>query len=291
MMKIAFATVLMASAGAAMGGAQIAGTDFDGNDLNLLGSSVSNLDGGPGDYFGLGSLGAWPQGTGVPFSLTDDSVFSVSSQGANAPFAADNEGIFGQNASTTNTFFALSDSDEFGTDQTASWDFSVAGAPALQLAIDFAGIASDSFGGFDTANTFLRFEYSIDGGAFQTAFEITAVDNTGQFTTRLMDAGNASGGGSLLVVNGPNGVTKFDASTGLAVADTFADKATVDTGALDTFLTDLTGTGSTLTLRFTANVPFEAAAFDNIAIFAVPTPASAMLLGLGGLAATRRRRA
>lgn len=242
---------------------------FDDDAVNLISgfeAEIGNRDGGPGDWFGVGSLGAWPQASGVPFSLTDDSVFDVSGGGVNA---GDAEGIFGVAADPDNAFFALSDSDEFGTLQTASWSFDILGYSDLMLSIDMGGISDASFGGYSLTDTEITFTLSIDGGESQTAFEITAV--AGSFVTRPMDSGNASGGGSLLSVAGDNEVIKLLAEDGSAADNVWLDKAVVDTGALDSFLTAIDGTGAVLTLTLTANLPFEAMAFDNITITGTET--------------------
>jgi hypothetical protein len=84
-----------------------------------------------------------------------------------------------------------------------------------------------------------------------------------------MDDGDPSGGGRLLVVNGPNGVLKRLAENGSVASNTFLDKAPAagpGAGKLDTFTTSLSGSGSTLVLTMVADVPFEAMAFDNIRI-------------------------
>lgn len=286
-MKTTIATIVLAGL-AAGANAQIAGENFDGGSLNLINSTVPALDGGPGDYFGVGSLGAWPQGfpnPGVPFSLTDDTVADVSGGGV---FPTDNEGVFGQNRSKSDAFFALSDSDEFGTAQTASWTFDVSGGTNLAFSVDFGGISSSSFSGY-ALGSFVEFRAVLDGNTLGTVVRFDAVD--GSFSTRPMDSGIASGGGRLLQASGSFGVTKFSADTGLAVADLFSDKATVAGGLLDTFSSGVFSAagGSTLEIVMVADMPFEAAAFDNISI--TPTPATAALLGMAGLVSTRRRRA
>jgi hypothetical protein len=240
--------------------------DFDGGDVNLVSSSVPSLDGGAGDYFGPGSRNAWPQGfpsPGMPFSLADDSVFGVSNNGA--AFPTDNEGIFGVNSDFDNVFFALSDSDEFLAAQTASWTFDITGYENLVLGIDMGGISNSASGGF-AVSTYMTFAVSIDAGPATNLIQVTAVDNPG-FVTRPMDVGIASGGGRLLVANGPNGVTKYLADSGSAATDTYLDKTPASgtgQGLMDTFSAPITGTGSTLTITLTADVPFEAAAFDNL---------------------------
>jgi hypothetical protein len=256
----------------------------DGN-LNLVSANYNNQDGGPGDWWGVGSRNAWPQGfpsPGVPFGLADDTVFGYSNGGA--PFSTDTEGVYGINSDYDNDFFGLADSDALN--QTASWTFDVSGYTDLNLSVDIAGISNSSFGGYAIGQAYIDFEVSIDGSPFVAAMSVDAV--SGGFVTRLMDNGAQSGGGSLLQVTGPNGVTKYSADTGLAVADTYTDKSVVATGAIDSFVTALNGAGSQLTLRVNANMPFEAAAFDNIVITGVPEPASLILLGLAGLLIRRR---
>lgn len=266
--------------------------DFDGGDLNLMSSFVPALDGGPGDYFGVGSRNAWPQGfpdPGVPFSIGDDSVFGYSN---GAPFGGDNEGIFGMNSDLDNRYFAMSDSDEFGADQTANWTFNISGYTDLSLSMDMGGVSSDSFGGFALGSG-LVLTASIDGGAAQVVFDASAIDNFGGFVTRAMDGGAASGGGRILEVLGDNAVTKLLAEDGSIAGNTYFDKtpsAGAGAGQLDTFLTNLNGSGSSLVLTLTADMPFEAIVFDNIVINGVPAPGAALLLALGGMVTTRRRR-
>ncbi|MCB9846140.1 MAG: hypothetical protein H6811_09170 [Phycisphaeraceae bacterium] len=282
----AFLTV--AGLAAAAGADTVAKDDLDGNTIGLLGRNITNLDGGGGDWFGVASRNGWPQATGVPFSLADDSVVDYSGGGI---FPSDNEGIYGMNSDFDNDYFALSDTREWTADQLqADWTFDVSGASNLGLSIDIGGISSASSGGY-SADTFINFYYSFDGGAETLAFAVTAEDNVGQFTTRPMDSAGASGGGRLLRVDGPNGVTKFLAEDGSAAGNTYVDKSVVSglgAGEIDSFFTSLTGVGSQLKIRMEANVPFEAAAFDNICI--TPAPAGVALLGLSGLVATRRRR-
>ncbi|WP_238368369.1 ExeM/NucH family extracellular endonuclease [Mesobacterium pallidum] len=263
----------------------VAAEDFDGGALNLVAGfdpATDNLDGGAGDWFGVGSIGAWPQSS-VPFSLTDDTVADVSGGGV---FAADAEGIFGQNRDLADAFFGLSDSDEFGAAQTASWTFDISGYKDLMLSISMGGISDSSFIGF-SSTTDATFIVSIDGAAAQTAFDLDAVDNTFGHTTRLMDAGTASGGGRLLTVSGDNAVTKLSAEDGSTAADTFLDKATVDTGLLDTFQTAITGTGATLTLTLTADMPFEAMAFDDIRITGTSAPITGGIYAIEALDADK----
>lgn len=277
MRRIVTATaVLMLSFATAAQAVVVASEDFDGGAINLSGSVVPALDGGAGDWFGVGNRNAWPQGfpsPGVPFGLGDDSVFGYSN---GTPFAGDTEGVFGENSDLDNDYFAISDSDEFLAQQTASWTFDISGAENLIIKIDMGGISNASFSGY-SLDTDVLFTASIDGGGAQTVFDLDPVDNTVGFVTRPMDDGNLSGGGRLLVVSGDNGVSKLKAEDGSTAGDTFLDKTPpsgAGAGQMDTVLTTLNGSGSQLVLTLTANVPFEALAFDNIVIEGdVATPA------------------
>jgi hypothetical protein len=263
----------------------IAAEDFDGGALNLLGGfdpGTGNLDGGPGDWYGVANIAAWPQGfpPGVPFSLVDDSFASVSSPGG-SPFPADLEGIFGSAADFDNDFFAISDTREWTgssgeTPLVAEWTFDIASAAPglLQLRIDL-GQQSDgnSFGGI--AAGYLLVEYSLDGGTFAEAFRCDPVDSTGSgFAFRAMDDGDLPLTVGLLEATSPLPLEKFSAETGLAVTDLFLDKAPSrkqdNPDRLDTFVVDLAGEGSTITIRITTHLPFEALAFDNLEIVATP---------------------
>jgi hypothetical protein len=273
---VTITAVLMLSFAAAAQAVTIAAEDFDGGDLNLTSSSVPALDGGGGDWFGVGNRNAWPQGfpsPGVPFSLADDTVVGYS--GA-APFAGDLEGVFGENSDFDNNYFGISDSDEFGAGQTASWTFDISGAANLSVRIDMGGVSDASFDGFSLA-TDVVFTASIDGGGAQVLFDLDAVDNVFGFLTRPMDIGTISGGGRLLVVSGDNAVSKLLAEDGTGAANTFLDKTPpsgAGAGQMDTFVTALDGTGSELVITLTADFPFEAMAFDNIVIDGdIATPA------------------
>lgn len=249
--------------------ATVAQEDFDGGAVGLISSSVPALDGLAGDYFGVGSRNAWPQGfpsPGVPFSLADDSVVGYSNGGA--PFAGDNEGIFGQNSNFDNRWFAISDTREWMPAQlVATWEFDVTGFTDLAFQVDMGGISNASSGGY-TVDTDIVFTASIDGGTPQVLLDVNAVDNLG-FVTRPMDIGIPSGGGRLLQVVGPGPVTKLLAEDGSVAANTYLDKTPpsgAGQGLMDTFRAAVSGQGASLVITMTASVPFEAAAFDNLVI-------------------------
>lgn len=258
----------------------IAKHDFDGTPLNLTSgfNSSNNLNGGFGDYFGIGNLSSWPQGfpPGVPFSIADDSVVSVSNP-ANAAFPTDTEAVYGQNASFTNNFFAISDTREWtgvsgATPLTASWTFDIssAGTDPMKLSIDLGQQSEgSSFGGITSASFLV--EYSIDAGPFVTAMSVSPNAVTAGFQYRAMDSGTVPTTASAMLATAPsaNPVTKFSAETGLAVSNTFLDKtasAGSNAGKLDSFVVDLTGSGNSIQIRITCFVDFEAMVFDNIKI-------------------------
>lgn len=277
--------------------------DFDGGTVNLISGfnpAVDNRDGGAGDFFGVGSRAAWPQGfpPGIPFSIADDSVVSVSDP-ANAPFPTDNEGLFGQNRAPNDKLFVISDTRDFEAagQPTASWTFNIGNVPKLNLYIDMGAQASESSGGFPTS-ALVTFDYQIDGGPLTNAFTIAPRSDVGSFTYRAMDSGvvPAIGANGPLHVSGPTFIGKYLAGTGLSDNDKFLNKTPASglgAGKMDTFSVPIAGTGSQLVLTMTANLDFEAMAFDNIKLIGIPEPASIVLLavvGVAGMMPRRRRR-
>ena len=260
----------------------VASQDFDGGATNFTSGfdpSTDNQDGGPGNFWGAGSMAAWPQGLpadggpGVPFAVCDDSVEDVSGQGFGSPFPGDVEGVFGLDADPTNAFFCISDTDQIGDGSaiTASWTFDISSSSGpLQLCIDMGQQSNgDSFGGFDAG--FILFEYSVDGGAFETAFSCDPFDSLGSgFEYRGNDEGLASPTDFVCRATGPNTITKISAETGSADTNTILDRTppngSANAGVLDTFVTDINGTGSSIEVRVTASIAFEAMVFDNIKI-------------------------
>lgn len=261
----------------------VAREDFDGGAINRISGFdplTQNLNGGPGDYYGVASLAAWPQGfpPGIPFSLCDDTVADVSNQGASTPFPADREGIFGAGSNFQNQFFAICDTREW-TDSNgplvANWTFDIASANgrALRLKLD-VGQQSDgnSFGGI--AEGSLVVEYSIDGNPFQIAMQFESFDASGSgFSYRSMDSGDVPVVASVLQASSPFAISKISAETGLPLSDLFVDKAPAQSAAnpdrLDSFVVDLPDTGATIEIRISTAIRFEAAAFDNLEVIAI----------------------
>jgi len=242
-------------------GQVIAGEDFDGGALNLSSSSVPTMDGGGGDTFAVGATQAWPTTGGSPFSFTDNSVGDV---GDSTFFAGDTEGVYGVNSDFTNNFLGISDSDEFG-DVVATWTFDISsgGVDPLAFSVDIGSMEGSAFA--YSTDTILRWEASIDGGPTQSVFDILADASGDGFNYRPLDDGVVvTAETNALLVTGDNSVNKLLADTGLAAGDQFVDKALASNGVLDTFQTNLNGTGNSLTITFTSNLPFEAVVFDNL---------------------------
>ena len=268
--------VCLSVMGAQVLAAVIAKQDFDGGAMNLVSGfdpATDNLDGGGGDWFGVGSRGAWPQIDGMPFSIADDSIANVSGAGVRE---IDSEAVFGQALSLTDSFFGISDTPGIGLPggppYTASWTFNVAGASNLSLSIDMGGTRPTTRSAVLLPSTLIEFEYQFDSGTSATAFSIAPDPSLSTtYTYRPMDStfGPITGANGPLVASGANSVTKIAVDTGVAADNRALDKSPPEgtgAGKLDTFRTPLTGMGNQLTLTVTANLPFEAMAFDNIVI-------------------------
>ena len=258
----------------------IASEDFDGGAVNLISGfdpMTDNLDGGGGDFYGVGNIDTWPQEDdmgnplGVPFSAIDES---------GTVFVDDIEGIWSDLTSDrNNNFFCISDTREWTDDVNGdptlplvnSWTFDISSASGgpLQLCIDM-GQMSDGFFGFSEGE--IHFEYSIDGAPFETAILCQTFDSTGTgFEYRNMDLGTDSVEGLVCQATSPNTLVKLSAADGLPAADTICDKCPAagdpGEGNIDTFVVDLNGTtGAVLEIRMTAYCSFEAFVFDNIVI-------------------------
>ncbi|MDQ7013359.1 MAG: hypothetical protein Q9O74_05610 [Planctomycetota bacterium] len=207
---------------------------------------------GPGDMFGITSRpGADGTPFGLPFAMADDSLFG---------FPGDNQGIIDEN--DLGRFFGVVDSvngSNPGGGGTAEWTFDISGAGALSINIDFAAM-----GDFESGDTHL-FEVDIDGGGFSTLFVATIDQDSSQDYT-MADGGVYT------------------------VDDPMSINGTLINNNFQTIGAAVAGSGSVLTLRYagTADGGSEAFAFRNIEV--IPTPGAFALLGLGGIAAIRRRR-
>ena len=179
-----------------------------------------------GDGFQVYDRDASPS---IPFNVLDDSL---------SIFPPDSLGIIKEG--NTDTFFGVTDTengDNTGA-VSAEWVFDIGGFSDLELSIDMGAMGDFEAGG--TTPDFFLWEYSIDGGAFQTAFA-SVVDEDGAFTYTLE-------GGASFTLDDPILVD------GIVLTDD-----------LQTLTTDLAGTGEELTLRLTAQTDgSEAFAFQNI---------------------------
>ena len=129
----------------------VAKQDFDGGDVNLISGfdpATENLDGGGGDFFGVGSIEDWPQMdmVGVPFDLIDDSA---------TVFPPDMRAVYSSVTSdVANNFFGISDTREWndkmmgGGPLVASWTFDISSATGtLQFCVDMGQQSDgDNFG-------------------------------------------------------------------------------------------------------------------------------------------------
>jgi len=262
-----------------------ASDDFDGNTPNLLSGfdpSTDNLDGNHNDFFGVGSVGNWPQSHGLVYNLADSTQKDMTGDGTSS---LDAVGVFGKNRNEDDNFFALSDLREF-PNTMATWSFDISNYENLELSIDMGGVSKsilNVYVGYQ-ADTNIRFVVDVDGSCQQDAFVLDATGK-GSFTTRPMDNGSKSGGGNVLEVSGANSVSKHLAEGGSIAPNTYLDKTPsygAAAGQLDTFTTPITcNTGSVLTLTLYATLPYEAMAFDNIVISGLRKPPPAALANGG----------
>ena len=282
--KIQFCTIAVAAllSASLSANAQIASEDFDGGDVNLLNGFNPNDE----IYilpsmFGVFELDEFDMVNQASFALVDDSVADVSGGGA---FPNDFEGIYGMARAGDDAFFcAVSAGDGLFdlNDLITSWEFDVSSANGepLTLSIDMGQMSNDSFGGVP-ADNFVLLEYRFDGGTFQEAIAMGAIELVGEptgFNWRPMDSGNVAtidfdGDGTHLglAVTTP-GVTKLLVEDGSVAPDVILNKTPPmgdGAGLLDTYTVDLVGSGSTLELRLSCDFDFEAFSLDNIVITA-----------------------
>ncbi|MHC4976527.1 MAG: hypothetical protein ACYTF7_07960 [Planctomycetota bacterium] len=229
-------------------------TSFNFDDKVVGGKNLSFSGGVPFSSAGDG-FNVFQRGVSasIPFALADDSV---------SIFPPDTQGMVSE--SKTDAWFGVVDTingDNAGP-LSATWTFDISGAASVYMDISMAAM-----GDFEAADYF-NFEVDLDGGGFTSVFT-SSVDEAGA-SAYTMD------GGAVVILNDPllmNG-----------------QKLGHDFQILSS---GLLGSGSTLTLRLTtvADGGAEGFAFDNIVLNSVPTPGAIALLGMGGLVASRRRRA
>jgi MYXO-CTERM domain-containing protein len=211
----------------------------------------------PGDGFGVFQRGV---SATLPFALMDDSAPGIING-----FPPDSQGI----VSDWRPFFGVVDTENPNNTGfvSAEWGFDITGLTSMSMDIDMAAMGDfEAVAGFGPADSF-TFSFDIDGGGF-----------TNLFTHSINAAGSKSytlAGGGVFLLQDPLSMN------GVELSNIF-----------QTLSAAITGTGSTLTLRLTvqADGGSEAFAIDKIVLNGVPTPGAFALLGLGGLAAARRRR-
>jgi len=270
MRNAALLATMAAGLAASGASAQIGLVDFDGTTTGLIGFTNNQIV-GDGTTVGQDS-DTWTYSNFTSFG----DAFNPMSRAALGPFTAGGGGgqvgmPFGVFATDTvgfageafgsNGFFGVTDTVN-GTVDTgvATFTFDVAGFSNLSVSADFWAM-----GDFESSDSF-AFEYAFDAGPFQSLFT-SSVDEAGS-QNYVMDNGTPVTLDDPLLMNG---VALSDSATNLIAA--------------------LSGSGSTLTIRFTAtsNGGTEGFGFDNLAV--VPTPGAVALFGLAGVVGARRRRA
>jgi len=189
---------------------------------------------------------------GLPFGMADDSA---------GVFLPDSQGII--KANDNGFFFGIVDSDNPDNPSgvgSASWTFDITGVTGLSVNLDIAAM-----GDFEATDA-NDFTWSIDGSAPAPLFT-SSVDEAGN-QDYMME------GGAIFNLNDPM------LMNGVLLNNDF-----------QTFAAAIADTGLMLTIAFNggSNSGNEAFAFRNLNV--IPTPGSVALIGLGGLAAVRRRRA
>lgn len=212
----------------------------------------------PGDMFGITNR-ATAGGAGLPFAIADDSL---------SIFTGDTQGIIGEN--DNGDFFGIVDSQNSTNPSNGGVAEFTWTNPGANLFVDSFSVDVAAMGDFEASNDLYQFEISADGGStFNTVAAAVVREDLGQGYT--MD------GGAFVTLDDP---IEFG---GALLTNDFA---TVSFTGLN-----LAVTGD-IVLRFAGQSDggSEAFAWRNGSIEVIPAPASAALLGLGGLAAARRRR-
>ncbi|MEO1716398.1 MAG: hypothetical protein AAFR76_04735 [Planctomycetota bacterium] len=229
---------------------------YDGN--AMLGPAFGTATWAPGDMFGRTSrFAAADTEFGIPFAMADDSVsFTGDFQGIITE--ADTGDFFG-NVDTVNNLNVSGGTAEY------TWGDTGAGTLVSSVAIDMAAM-----GDFEAANDLHRFEISTDGGS---TFNLLgdSVINQDIANSYTLANGNVADLDDPMFFNGQLLTNNFTTVTfdGLNLAVT-----------------------GDIVLRYLGQQDggAEAYAWRNASVEVIPAPASAALLGLGGLAAARRRR-
>ena len=246
--------------------AQIGSDDFDGG-----GTFLSRMI--DPDNSGNDPMGSFPGSRFDVFGIVDRNVNFDFADDSAGSFPPDTFGIL-QTGKTDNVFGVedLTNPDNTGGTGSLTYTFDISGFSALSVGFDFAAI-----GDFEVSNDLFNFTASIDGGPAQTLFSFTANEDIDQTYT-------------------------LESGTQTTINDPLTDliSGTVLSNGFQTLFADVAGTGSVLTLTFSATSDggSEVFLFDNLLVrgspTAVPEPASLALMGLGagviGLASVSRRR-
>lgn len=212
----------------------------------------------PGDMFGR-TTGVTGGTSFFPFAMIDESV---------SGFPGDPVGILSEFDFTTQFFGAVDtvNADNSGGTGQADYTWTNTGAGTI---VDSFSVDVAAQGDFEASDQYV-FSISVDGGA-TFPFTQAALFNGDIANVYTMDDGSLS---------------------------TLNDPMIFDGAILSNDFTTFTFSGLNLpvtgdiVLRFAASTDggSEAFAWNNANIEVIPAPASAALLGLGGLAAVRRRR-
>ncbi|MEO1585237.1 MAG: PEP-CTERM sorting domain-containing protein [Planctomycetota bacterium] len=233
---------------------------YNGN-AYLGDGDFGNGDWDPGDMFGrtTGGVTAGGAAAGLPFAMQDDSAGS---------FPTDGVGIISEFDTTTEFFGVVDTANNVNGSGFGTADYTWADTGANTF-VDSFSVDVAAIGDFEGSDQY-RWDISTDGGSTFTNIASAAAneDISFQYT---MDSGALSTLNDPMVLDG-----------------------TILTNDFATFTFDnlnLAVTGD-IVLRFVgaSDGGSEAFAWNNASIEVVPAPASAALLGLGGLAAARRRR-
>ena len=202
------------------------GSGAASQNLNSYGvaAAASPTTWSPGDWFGVGTVAAFPHPSGMPFSIADDSQTDISGGGTGTPFPADDQGIIDGTVDPNDRFFSFSDivnaSNPSGS-ATATWAFDISGSSSLSISIEMAAM-----GDFEAGDELL-WSYSIDGAPFTTIFS-SSINETGDQDYTMED-------GDIVNLNDPMLIN------GTTLTDVFQN-----------FTASVSGTGNVLTLRLEA---------------------------------------
>ncbi len=229
-------SIITAAAVAAFAGSAFAGTtafleDFEG--AAQYTTSTPEFSDGAGDFWGNSATTSW--GTFVNYNGADGNYFAgmdLDGEGAGLPLTQ-----------TFNTF-------------------SIAGLTDLSVSVDLAEDEDPGNEDWDDLD-YVSFEYQVDGGAWQSLFDVINIELGNPFNEQPGVNGNA----------------------GMPVTDTFT--------TFSFALAGVSGNDMALRVIWQLDAGDEDLAIDNVLVTGVPVPApgSAALFGLAGFAASRRRRA